>query len=388
MPFKNRVRLPFYITRPQYPSEQNVFRRADGSTKTLSAIVRKTYEGETDYLPEAIHERLKIALAHDDVTIEGQRYLGGLSVDGDYDIDWSKFIDFPLAKAAFKVQVTPFNYSNDNCQTCDEATQMSLENDTVTGPYEALDEGQEYEYNVFANDSICCSPITAEVVTTNSLYVESATIDASSGIVTVLLKDNIPSATLANLLTYRVTCPNGGYDEADVFANISGSVEVCLVPTSFILSAVDETTATVSYSDPSDANNFNWQLYLASDLITPVQTGSTTSESVSLTGLTPGSDYVFYIQAVCAEDNMSEFSTFDFSTIGEPTAGCGRYQVTYNDGTHNRTSTTVTYINCAGIETDITIINLQTRFICALESEPGNPVEIIGGTSFEYVEPC
>src|SRR5687767_11228562 len=99
MPFRNRIRLPFYLTRPQFPRESNVFRRADGSTKVQSVIIRKVFEGETDKLPKEIHERFIVALSHDDVTIEGKYLATGVSMDGDYEIDWLKFLDFPLANA-------------------------------------------------------------------------------------------------------------------------------------------------------------------------------------------------------------------------------------------------------------------------------------------------
>lgn len=391
MAFKNKIRLPFYITRPQFPTERNVFRRADGSTKVTFAIVRKVFEGETDNLPKEIHERLIIALSHDDVTIEGRYYLGGVELDSDYDIDWNKFLDFPLAKAGFKVQVTPFNYSNDNCQTCDEASQLSLEDDTITGPYEVLEEGQEYQYNVFENDSICCSPVTAEIVTTNSTYVDSASIDASTGIVTITMKATIPSAILANLLTYRVTCPNGSYDDADVFGNTEGSEEVCEAPSGLVIDSTGETEAEISWSVVAGATEYDWQLFLASDLFNPVQTGSSGTNSVSLTGLTPGTEYVFYVQTDCGGGSSSAFSNIPFTTDGESTGGCGQYEVCngpFDPEVEGSQTITVTYINCAGDLASTILTANQCKFICALETSPGNPVSIINADSVTYIGPC
>lgn len=386
MPFRNRIRLPFYITRAQFPSEQNIFRRADGTSKTLSAVVRKVYEGETNYLPEAIHERLKIALMHDDVTIEGQRYLGGVSVEGDYDIDWQRFLDLPIAKAEFKVQVTPFNYSNDNCQTCDEATQLSLDDDTITGAYESLEEGLEYQYNVFANDSICCSPVTAEIVTINSLYVASATIDALTGIVTITMKATMPSATLANLLTYRVTCPNGSYDDADVFGNVSGSEEACEAPSSLVIDSTSETEAEISWSAVAGATEYDWQLFIASDLFNPVQTGSTATSSVSLTGLTPGTEYVFYVLTDCGEGDTSPYSNIPFETTGE-SVGCGMYEV-FIFGGEPFQYTEITHMSCSGNLVTAFVPNQSSTTICSMETAPGVPVEITGADDIQYLGPC
>ncbi len=391
MPFKNRIRLPFYITRPQYPREANVFRRADGSTATLSAIIRKVFEGETDNLPQEIHERLIIALSHDDVTIEGRYLTTGVSLDGDYDIDWSKFLSFPLAKAAFKVQVTPFNYSNDNCQTCDEAAQLSLVDDTITGPYESLDEGQEYTYNVFTNDSICCSPVTAEIVTYDSAYIASASIDAASGIVTITMQASMVAATLANLLTYRVTCPNGGYDEADVFANINGSTEpTCETPSNLQVNDITETGATFTWDAVGGFVLYTWQLYLASDLITPINSGVTASNNITFSGtLTPGTDYVFYVRTNCP-DSTSGFTNIPFSTLGESTGGCGQYEIC-NVTPDGLGAISATYMNCAGSYSNVIIPHSDCRTVCAMEDSPGSPVDIFSGSgdiSINYTGPC
>lgn len=391
MPFKNRIRLPFYVTRPQYPREANVFRRADGSTATLSAIIRKVFEGETDNLPKEIHERLIIALSHDDVTIEGRYLSTGVSMESDYDIDWNKYLDFPLAKAAFKVQVTPFNYSNDNCQTCDEATQLSLVDDTITGPYEALDEGQEYTYNVFANDSICCSPVTAEIVTYDSAYIASASISAASGIITITMQASMTAATLANLLTYRVTCPNGGYDDADVFANINGSEEpACETPSNLQVNDITETGATFTWDAVGGFVLYTWQLYLASDLITPINSGVTGSNTVTFSGtLTPGTDYVFYVRTNCP-DSVSGFSNIPFSTLGESTGGCGQYEIC-NVTPDGLGAISATYMNCAGSYSNVIIPHSDCRTVCALEDSPGSPVDIFSGSgdiSITYLGSC
>lgn len=392
MAFINRIRLPFYITKPQFPSEQNVFRRADGSFKTLSVIVNKTYEGQTDRLPEQIHEHLKIALSHDEVNIEGQRYFGGVSIDGDYDIAWEDFLDYPLGKAAFKVRVTPFDYSNDNCQTCEQASQLDLQDDTVTGLYESLEEGQEYEFNVFSNDTICCSPITAEIVTINSVYVESATIDETSGIITLTLKATVPSAILANLVTYRVTCPDGSYDEADVLANISGTeIPTCEAPGMITIEAVTASSAVISWEQPSTgypAGGYYYEIYTVADPVTPVQTGNLTAETNVFTDLTEETDYIIYIQSVCDESNKSAFVNEPFTTPAQE-GGCGKYEVHYDDGTGVRgTYTTVTYIDCGGNSINVKVFNMTFGIICALENSPGDPVDIIGATTVVYIEPC
>lgn len=393
MAFHNRSRLPFYITRPQFPEERNVFRLADGRTKVQSVIVRKVFDGETDWLPAEIHERLKIALAHDNVTIEGYRYLTGVGVvaEAEYNIQWNTaLLDYPLAKADFKVEVTPFNVTNDNCMSCEEATQLALEDDTITGPYDSLEEGSTTEYNVFANDSICCSPFTAEIVEINSLYVDSATIDAGSGIVEIILHATTPPGTNVNLLTYRVTCPNGGYDDADVFANVSGSEEACLPPGALDAGTVSETGATPNWFDlPTPLpDSYNYNLYLSSDLLTPIDSGNTNQTSVNYTNLTPGTCYTFYVQSVCPGGGISEFISIEFCTGGE-SESCGSYQVTYNNGSGNPGDFTFfTYMNCLGENKVQKMQNLTSVIICALQTEPNSPVNITGDVFYSYLGEC
>jgi hypothetical protein len=377
MSFRNRIRLPFYVTRPQFPTESNTFRLANGTRKTLSSVIRKLFEGETENLPREIHERFIIALKHDDVTIEGKYYLGGVSLEGDYEIDWIKFLDYPLAKAAFKVDVTPFNYSNDNCQTCEEATQLSLEDDTVTGAYESLDEGQQYEFNVFENDSICCKPITAEITTINPMFVSAATIDAASGIVTIDMQAELPSATNVNLLTYRVTCPNGSYDEANVFANVSGTAEECLSPINLEITSIGEASAQAIWQAPIPAPpEYHWELYLASDLLTPIFTGNIIDLYADLESLSPSTEYRFYVRSTCI-DGISEFIYINFTTNPPAdTESCGQYQI-YNPSFPGNFSI-VTYIDCAGNEQNLHVQGSTSVLVCALQTEPGAPVSLFG----------
>lgn len=393
MAFHQRARLPFYITRPQFIEERNTFRLANGQSKVQSVVIRKIWEGEVDWLPQEIHERIKIALAHDTVTIEGIKYLSGLGVvaEADYQIAWvQNMLDYPLGKALFKAEVTPYDVTNDNCQSCEEATQLALEDDTITGVYDSLAEGSTTEYNVFANDSICCTPITAEIVTINNTYVDSATIDATSGVVEIILHATTPSGTNVNLLTYRVTCPNGSYDDADVFANISGSEEACLPPGSLDAGTVGETSATPNWFDLPEPNpeSYNYALYLSSDLFTPIDSGNTDQTSVNYTNLTPDTCYTFFLQSVCEGGGTSEFISIEFCTAGTSSETCGQYELFYNDPDDPTGFIFAAYRDCDGVNRVRQINNMGSVIVCALQTSPANPVHIIGATSWVYLGLC
>lgn len=390
--FLNRIRLPFYLKQPQFPNERTVHRRADGVTKTLSVSVRKTYQGETDHLDPDVHQWLTIALNHDTVNIEDKRLVSGVSLDGEYQIEYVDFIDYPLGKGSFQVQVTPFNQFNDNCQTCEEATQLDLVDDTFVYP---LEEGEEATISAFDNDTICCYPITAEITTFNTQYVESASIDAD-GIITIQLKAETPTDININLVTYRVTCPNGGYDEANVIGDVNGSIETCQPPTNLeyfhipqseISTESEEISFTESVSTP---DQYEWILYNCGDLGTPIDSGTVTeSPIIILPPMEPGGCFVISIRSVCDTEYYSDYVNLEFTTPGVSTL-CGRFQVTANDGTFDRNAYEYTYIDCNGAEQNRGIVNLRTQTVCMLVTNANNPIYFAADPqiTYEYIEPC
>ena len=246
--FLNRVRLPLYFSKPQFPIERNVFKRADGSRKVLSAVISNTYEGKTDLLPKEWHQRLVIALSHDVVNIESDRLMTEVVLDSEYEIDWNEFLDFPIAQAGFTIQVTPFNASNTNCQTCDEISQLDLVDDITA---DVFDEGttNEFPFSVLLNDNICCYPFEVEISSFNTNYFSAVSINAA-GIVTFTLLPSVPTIASVLLATYRVTCPNGAYDEANIYVGIEGTSTECVAPQDLVvtLDPVDGTIATVDWN--------------------------------------------------------------------------------------------------------------------------------------------
>lgn len=117
--FYNKIRLPFYLKEPQFPVTRNVFIKSDGSRKKLSARIANEYMVGTDYMPKAWHEKLIVALEHDELFITNTNSGftdQAFSQEGSYDINWQKFLDYPTAPAAFKLMKTPYYNVNSNCQ--------------------------------------------------------------------------------------------------------------------------------------------------------------------------------------------------------------------------------------------------------------------------------
>lgn len=374
MAFTNRVRLPFKLHKPQFPEERDVYRKANGVNVTLSVIVRKVYEGITDELPEKIHERLKIALAHDNVVVEGDKYVGVVTQEGDYQIEWSDFLSRPIAQAKFKAEVTPFNATNSNCGTCEEYTQIVTVDDFIG----TLEEDTTYIIDVLSNDQICCSPVTITLIAIDSTYLSSAIVNANNQL-EIHTKTNLPDVNSVHLITYRAECNNGMYDEAGVIANIDGTnpTPVCLAPTLPILDSIDsDTSATFSWTAPSPAPSCGYYWEVRDIAATVLASGTEAGTTATVTGLPSDADFLrFFVRADCCAGLESNFAGPVIFSLPPPsdTDTCGQYEL------HNESFffwRSATYIDCNGNEQTEIVTAQNTRTICALQNSPGDPVQI------------
>lgn len=384
MAFTNRIRLPLKLHKPQFVEERQEYRKANGVTVTLSVVIRKVYEGITDSLPEKLHERIKIALAHDNVQIEGDKYVGVITQEGDYQIEWSDFLSRPIAQAKFKANVSPFNATNSNCGTCEEYTQIVANDDNIG----TVDEGQTYDVDVLANDAACCNPVQLTLITTNSDYVQSVTINPDNTL-TIVIKTPVPDANGITLVTYRAQCDNGQYDEANVIADINGSAPACLAPTNLTIVDKTDVHCYISWTQPVGALSYEWQLYLLSDLGNEVQGGTANivENAIDLLGLTPATQYRFFVRSVCSGGGFSNYVYIDFIT--NPASGtdtCGEYNL-FNGSFGLKQ---VSYLDCNGESQILYIPTFQSRDICALQYSPGNAVDLIAesGITVTYIGLC
>jgi hypothetical protein len=389
--------MPMQILRPQWPEKKQVFTKSDGTIKTLSVVITKRYDGETDNLPEKWHERINIALAHDTVQIESDKYVGGISKNGDYTVDWVKLLDYPLAKGAFNADVTPFDGTNSNCMTCDEAQQLDLVNDVFPA---ALDENTTHNIQVETNDKICCFPATFSITTYNTDFLDSAVID-QTGKVTVHVKTNLPDANGIVLVTYRVTCSDGSYDEATVSGDINGTqVSSCLAPTGVNMQNVTTTSAEIHFTPPSPApDHYYFQLYIGGVFQLD---GNSSGSPISLTGLTPATNYKVFVRSQCAgpsnnhdDSTASNYIEVDFATAPE-TSLCGLYDLLYScipcPGAGVGGHINATYLDCNGSYITIYLPNGFARRVCAMQTAPAAPTYINGfgdpSFSYSYFGPC
>jgi hypothetical protein len=112
----NRVRLPLYLTKPQMPVKKKTYRLSAGKIKRLTSEIEKEYIGETEHFPQWMHEKLIVALNHDECNIYCTMYSGSIDVS-EYKIDWTDMVC--RAPASFKAIAAPFSIRNSNCADCE-----------------------------------------------------------------------------------------------------------------------------------------------------------------------------------------------------------------------------------------------------------------------------
>ncbi|RNC66467.1 hypothetical protein [Proteiniphilum sp. X52] len=71
----NWIRLPLILDKPNYNENKTEYTDSNGKTRILHADIRKKYRLQTDYMPESMHDKLKIALSHDLVTFNDVEYV-------------------------------------------------------------------------------------------------------------------------------------------------------------------------------------------------------------------------------------------------------------------------------------------------------------------------
>ena len=85
---------------------------------------------------------------------------------------------------------------------------------------------------------------------------------------------------------------------------------LCHQPSNFTVSDVGKTSATLNWTGSSDATS--WDICLNDDEAHLI---NVTSSPYTLTGLTPGADYVVKLRSNCGSDGVSEWKTANFTTL-------------------------------------------------------------------------
>jgi hypothetical protein len=118
----NRLWLPFYFSKPGYPITRKIYRKSNKQYKVLSSTIEKELTATVDFFKNEIHERLIVALEHDNkhAFSNDANYAidDDIFMNSDYQISWQER-DYPNttieAPATFKALVV-FAGRNSNCE--------------------------------------------------------------------------------------------------------------------------------------------------------------------------------------------------------------------------------------------------------------------------------
>lgn len=312
--FMNRVRLPFYFSQPQFPDDETIYPRSDGTRKLLKSNIIKEYLAQTEHFPEILHNKIKVALSHDTTQITGQAYEGAFRKSTPYEITWTD--NLCLAPAQFKVMVNPDVSRNSNCQSCQDidldCPQLeNLQVSTVT------DIGGGTETFTFTWDP---SPAT---VTTVNIQTEPNPLP---------LGDTWTSHSGSPVSPRVITLPIGVYDcriitSGECFPVTSEIMEIgvaaedaCGAVEDLDTDTLTDVTVEMVWSAPITlpAYGYLWHLFEGPDDTTPaVQYGTYSGgpgPSLTITGLTPTTEYTFRIISHCAQKLFSAPSYKTFTT--------------------------------------------------------------------------
>jgi hypothetical protein len=116
----NAIRLPIYFKEPIVSSDKNIYVRSDGSRKLLSARLSKQFKGYIDAVGEDVHQKLVVALNHDDVRFVPEEYpnINGFkcTFEDEYNNEFPTIMqNVSIWPADFTIFETPFNNFNSNC---------------------------------------------------------------------------------------------------------------------------------------------------------------------------------------------------------------------------------------------------------------------------------
>lgn len=98
----NSVLLPILLTSPQYTQTDKIYETRTGEQIVLYATIHKEYDGETEYIPEAWHQRIVAALSCDEVYINNERVTKSDSYEINHDNYTFSDCGTRLTRATFK----------------------------------------------------------------------------------------------------------------------------------------------------------------------------------------------------------------------------------------------------------------------------------------------
>ena len=332
----NKIRLPFFLKKPQFKDETSIYVRSDGSRKVHKAVTFKEYEAVTKELDEYLHEKFDVALNHDNVTVNSYRYQGGIRKEGDYDIAWIEFLDEELATAKFKLFATPYNVRNSNCEVCEPVNFPAL------SPCPTIINCAQLISLVTSKNT----GATTWAVNIISCAYTSGTVPASNQLVDITYREAGTSGayTSAGTITFDATGAIVGTPSPFVIANILNSwvgVEIvainqcggnpftitvtnspCNQPLNLQIIDLQPNFVSIAWDRilPIPSGGYDWQLKEIAGGIEASGTGylavgNPVILDINGVNLIPGNQYEFLVKTNCGGGNYSNISVITFTAV-------------------------------------------------------------------------
>lgn len=111
----NENYLPIIVKKPTYPEDRKVYKKSNNQYKVLSVVIEKEWECKTEDLPDSMHEKIAVMLAHDNVHFTNLKIDADIFKTGEYTPEWADDDWAETAIAKFKVN-TVFAGRNSNCE--------------------------------------------------------------------------------------------------------------------------------------------------------------------------------------------------------------------------------------------------------------------------------
>ncbi len=115
--------------------------------------------------------------------------------------------------------------------------------------------------------------------------------------------------------TPPIPCNTDGYGEAHDYNVNIGAAPSCLAPANLSVSAISAAAATLSWTPPSVAVGVGYEYYISTSVTAPVSTTAASGSvanpavSVSLSNLSPLTDYHVWVRSVCSTTDKSAWSS-------------------------------------------------------------------------------
>lgn len=343
----NKIRIPMYLTKPQYKDDVSVYIKSDGSRKIHKAVISKQYECLTAELSDATHEKINVALNHDNVIVESNNYTGGLRKDGEYAIDWIDYLDEQLAQASFKAYTTPYNARNNNCEVCETLPLFPPWEDCPPPEIECAQINSLFGDNG-GNDALWETYISACTYSINPIpgnnqivdiyYREGGTSGAftfvgtitfsSSGAVLSTPNPFVISSLPGTWLSVQIKAVNQcGGDDYLVTRNNPFIFQPCGLPSNLTIISINPSIVTPGYFDvsaswnrvlPTPAAGYDWELQTNPASPSPIDSGNTTNPGgtifLTIESVPDGGSWALKVRSNCGDGNSSLWISTNFTT--------------------------------------------------------------------------